>query len=107
MSEDQKAMLEALKANSKRQGGRRFKKRKYIVKEDGDVNVKLSPQAIRCLEILFEGGKLEYTEEEAHGLFDGADMGKSKQEPWKVFQYYRKSLVDAGWIVLEKIEDKS
>jgi len=105
MTDTKKTLLETLRENSKKQGGRRFKNREYQIKEDGDVTQKLSPQAIKCLEILFENGENPISEQDAFNLFEGADFGKSKQNGWKIFQYYRKSLIDAGF--LEIVDKKA
>lgn len=101
-------ILEKLRENGKRVGGRRVKPRKYIIIIDGNVEVKLSPQAITCLDILFTAKKNEMMEEEVAKLMESnaEKFGKTKQTPWKIFQYYRKQLVDSGFLKIEKVENK-
>lgn len=101
-------ILDKLRENSKRRGGNRAKNREYTIKTDGNAETKLSPQAITCLEILFAEKRNKMMEQEIIGLINdnAAKFGETKQSPWKIFQYYRKSLVNAGFIVVEKIESK-
>lgn len=102
-------ILDQLRQNSKKRGGNRAKNRKYTVILDGNMNVKLSPQAITCLEILFAGKVDGMMEENVIGLIENnvEKYGDTKQSPWKIFQYYRKSLVDAGFLKVEKTDPES
>ena len=108
MTKKKTDVLETLKKNCGRKGSGGLKDRDYVVSEDGDVNIKLAPQAINCLEILFgiEGGRI--SEKDLFAMFDTDPVKekfvKSKQTPWKIFQYYRRSLVEAGFLAVEKNE---
>lgn len=100
-------ILAKLRENSKRKGGKRFRNREYTIKTDGNMDSRLSPQAITCLEILFASGKKTVSEEELHNiLMEAADQFKTKQTPWKVFQYYRKSIIEAGFLTMVKVAKK-
>lgn len=94
-----------LRENVKR-GGRRIQNRVYRISTEGNTEIRLSPQAITCLEILFSSKKKELQESEVAELIsaNAEKFGKTKQEPWKIFQYYRKALKDAGFLTVETIK---
>jgi len=100
MTKKREELLNEIKERSGKRGGNRIQNRVYRILE-GNENSRLSPQALKCLEILFATDKNEMSEQEVFDLFDKAEM-KTKQTAWKVFQYYRKILVDQGFIVIEK-----
>ena len=104
MTKKREEILEAVKERSGRKGGSRVKNRVYKIL-DGNEGAKLSPQAIKCLEILYSTDKAEMSEQEVFDLFQTAEMN-TKQTPWKIFQYYRKSLVEQGFIEIVKPEQK-
>lgn len=59
----------------------------------------LPPQAKTCLEIMGRGGKKEYGEKELRELIEKhAQDLKTTQPPWRIFQYYRKRLVDESFV---------
>jgi len=61
----------------------------------------LAPQARTCVEIIAGIKKDEIPENELRGAFAAAKMKlNTKQEPWRIFQYYRANLV-RGNIVRE------
>lgn len=99
MSKDE--IIAKLNENAKRSTGGKIKDRKYEILTTGDVNVKMSPQAITILKSMFELKKNIVSEQE---LFDMMNVPvmieklKTKQNPWKIFQYYRKTMVDAGFL---------
>ena len=97
-------ILEKLRENSKKRTGTRARNREYTISTDVNVDIRLSPQAITCLEILFANKKTNMMEAEVIELLEKSaeKFGKTKQSPWKIFQYYRKSLVEAGFISVEK-----
>ena len=99
MTQSKQSVLETLQANSKVRG-KRVMNRTFIIKDDGDLEVKLSPQAVKCLELIFSLEKDEIKEMELVELFKEGSM-VTKQDPYHVFQYYRKSLVEAGWIEIQ------
>lgn len=102
MNKEQKEIIAHLRTLSGRKGGNGVKNRKYIMGA-GDPTIRLSPQAVSCLEVMFEGGKPTYTEAELYPMFETTDKFTGKLGGKKVFQYYRKSLVKAGWFTIEKI----
>jgi len=93
-------VIATLQANSKVRG-KRVMNRTFTVKSDGDLNVKLSPQAVKCLEIICSLEQEEISEQGLVDLFVDDCGLVTKQDPYRVFQYYRKSLIDAGWITME------
>jgi hypothetical protein len=98
---DKNTVLAALKANrATLKGARLSNTKEYTVHVDGDTTVVLPPQAISLLAILFEQDKETWTEVELHSLISGHTEISEKQEPWKVFAYYRKTLVDAGFLTI-------
>ena len=103
MTKKREEILNSVRERSGKKGGSRIKNRTYKVL-DGNEHAKLSPQAVRCLEIIYEQDKEELSEQEMFDLFQDCEM-KTKQEPWKIFQYYRKSLKDQGFI--EVVDNKS
>ncbi len=79
---------------------RTAKNRTYVVSREGDKTVKLTPQAVECLRIVFSVGKDEIPEVELIEAFSKAEI-KTKQDKFRIFQYYRKNLVEAGWITVK------
>ena len=99
------SVLEQLQKNSARKGGSRIKARSYEVNmyPIGIESIRLAPQAIGILGLILMAEKLVMTESEIFDVLEaGADQISSKQTPWKVFQYYRKPLVEAGFLT-EKV----
>ena len=98
-------IISKLRENAKVNSGRRIQNREYTIKE-GNLDSKLPKQAINILEILMTEGKEVMTEQEVMELMSKHPELSKKQDPWKVCQYYRKSLVDAGFLTVEKIVDE-
>lgn len=88
-------------------------KKKYQKKRDVDIYKILpetdktrkalddfAPQAKACVEIIRADGKPQYTEDELKALME-ANRGKlrTKQTPWRIFQYYRGMLISADILV--------
>jgi hypothetical protein len=102
------SILEQLKKTSGRKGGSRIKNRTYKItaisaEEIVEKNISLSPQAIICVGIILEqmiANGPEITEAKLFdALEDGVEQfGTTKQTPWKIFQYYRKPIMEAGFI---------
>ena len=105
-------VLETLKNNAARKGGSRLKDRSYEVKLEEEwtpeelAEVSLSPQGITCVGVILAQHKPVITERELFNAFNEAEeqFAGSKQGPWQIFQYYRKKIVDAGFLteVIEK-----
>lgn len=95
-------ILEVLRKNSARKGGSRLKDRKYAICKDVSNldNIRLAPQAINCVGVILSMDKEEATESELfNALENNAEVfGESKQTPWKIFQYYRKPIMEAGFL---------
>jgi len=95
-------VLEALQANrASLKGARLSSTKKYSVHMDGDTTVVLPPQAIALLAIMFDEDQDTWTEVELHELINSHTEISEKQQPWKVFAYYRKRLIDAGFLAVE------
>jgi len=96
MTKIREEVLNKIRESSVKKGGSRVKNRTYKIL-DGDATVRLAPQQVKCLEILYAQDKNELSEQEVFDLFSVADMN-TKQTAWKIFQYYRKDLCDKGFI---------
>jgi len=94
------SVLETLKHNAARKGGARIKNRKYAVNIPESLeNIRLAPQAIAVVGVILEQEKPEITEVEIFTAVGAAkDQLGSKQTPWRVFQYYKKAIIEAGFI---------
>jgi hypothetical protein len=67
------------------------------------ANLKVPPQMKICRDILVGLDGEELTFDEARDLFrERADELKTKQDGFRIFQYYRKGLEDAGVIRTEE-----
>ena len=94
-------VIAQLRENVKRASGNKVKDRKYEILLTGDTKVKMSPQAVTLLEAIFGTNKSEMTEQEIFDLVNTPEVTEklhTKQSPWKIFQYYRKTMVDAGFL---------
>ena len=69
----------------------------YLVKEDGDLTIKLPPQAVEVLSCLFNIGKAMVTDAEIREALKTSTL-KTKQDKFMIFRYYRNILVEAGWL---------
>ena len=106
--------IAALQANAKRKGGSRIKKRRYeiyIPTMEEIMDLSLAPQAIAIAGIIMHhveaSGTTFITEGELFNLIEGAvDQLTTTQTPWKVFQYYRKPIMEAG-ILKEIVADST
>ncbi len=59
----------------------------------------LPPQAKTCLEIMSRGGKKEYGEQELRELLEKHTKDlKTTQPAWRIFQYYRKRLLQESFL---------
>jgi hypothetical protein len=60
---------------------------------------KLPPQARTCLEIMARADKKEFSSDALKKLIEahGSEL-KTRQEPWRIFQYYRNKLKNQGFI---------
>ncbi len=78
------------------------KNRKYIKKSLESIeDAQLAPQAEKLADVIMTSEKESWTEPEMHKLVRSIKGLSEKQANWKIFQHYRKSLVDAGILVVE------
>ena len=97
------AIIAALNANrSVKKGARLSSTRKYTVHMDGDLTAVLPPQALAVLTILLTNEDNEWTEVALHTLLSEHTEISDKQKPWAIFTYYRKKLVDSGFLTDSK-----
>jgi len=97
--ESTSAILARLRANSSTKKGARLSSTKtYTIHTDGDVAVGFAPQAIALIAIMFEEDENSWTEQELHDVISIHTDISVKQKPWSVFKYYRKVLVDSGFL---------
>lgn len=95
-------VLKALQSNrTVRTGIRLDAKKVYTVHADGDVGVRLAPQAIKLLEIMFTQDVESWNEVELHDLLMEHTEISEKQTPWIVFKFYRQVLIDAGFLTVK------
>ena len=71
-------------------------------------NQKMTPQVYQILSGISESGVSEYSETELKTFVQKlANDGKLKtgQKPWRIFQYYRAQMINAGSCKLSNVED--
>jgi hypothetical protein len=96
MTDVQKKLIEELTKNAKTRGSK-TSTRKFEVRTDGDKTQKLSPQAVTILATIYALDK-KITEQEIVEAVEKSDL-KTKQEKSRIWMYYRKSLVEAKWLI--------
>ena len=74
-----------------------LKNRTYEILETGNVNVKLAPQAVKCLAVLFGMNKAKVTEVEIQDAMEASDL-VTKQTKYGVFKFYKKDIMEAGFL---------
>ena len=101
---DVNEMINTLKANAKHMRSSSVSFRKWAVVA-GSMEVKLAPQAIAIIEILTKRHlNKELTEAEIEKLVSAPDALKTVQNPVRIWQYYRKSIQNAGWVKPVNVE---
>lgn len=100
MTAQQNKLIEELTKNAKVRNTKTLT-RKFEVREDGDKAVKMSPQAVQILATIFTLGKKIVTEQEIVTAVEASEL-KTKQPKSRIWQYYRKSLVEAKFLVEAK-----
>ncbi len=71
-------------------------------------NQKMTPQVYQILSGISESGVSEYSETELKTFVQKlANDGKLKtgQKPWRIFQYYRAQMINAGICKMSNVED--
>jgi len=92
-------MINTLKANAKHMRSSSVSFRKWEVKAGSVDGVKLAPQAIAIIELLVKKNlDKTLTEAEIEKLVSAPDVLKTRQDPVRIWQYYRKAIQEAGWI---------
>ena len=84
--------------------------RRYVKVQDSDLTpaelknrglYKLPPQATACLELFLSEGTNEVTETRMKELImEKREVLNTKQDPWRIFQYYRPQLISHRYIRL-------
>ena len=97
MNKVQKTVIERMMATSHT---RKSVNHTYTILETGDASVKLPPQAVEVLSILFEMDKKTVTEAEVTEAMEGSAL-KTKQQKMYIFKYYRSALIDAGFLLMD------
>jgi hypothetical protein len=92
------AIMEKLKASSK---VRASVNHVYQILETGDATVKLPPQAVEVLSLLFGTNKTTITDMEVREVMEASTL-KTKQSKYLIFKYYRAALIKAGFLKLQK-----
>ena len=101
MNNEVTKVMEALNANRNKKAGARLSEKKVYTAQIGDMTAVLPPQAIKLVEILLtnEG---PWTEVELHELIQEHKDISVKQEPWAIFKYYRKQLIESGFLTVSE-----
>ena len=71
----------------------------YSFNIPSELDSKLTPQIKQILGGISESGNSEFQESELKSLINElAESGKlkTKQNPWRIFQYYRANMISAG-----------
>ena len=71
-------------------------------------NQKMTPQVYQILSGISESGVSEYSETELKNFVQklAADGRlKTGQKPWRIFQYYRAQMINAGICKMSNVED--
>ncbi len=93
------SILAALNNNKKtRNGARLSTKKTYSLEFNGDLTWAPPPQALKLLEIMYEPEEESWNEQELHDLISEHTEISEKQTPWAIFKYYRKQLIDNGFL---------
>lgn len=95
MSKEMLEMLEQLSKVSKTRSTGKMLMKNYTF-QVGQL-VKLPPQAVECIKIIANLGKSELTEMEIHTAIQESEL-KTKQDKWSIFKYYRKNIIEAGFL---------
>lgn len=95
MTNEMTEMLEKLGAMSKTRSSGKMLLKNYTF-QVGTL-VKLPPQAVECIKIIANLGKSELTEMEIHTAIQESEL-KTKQDKWAIFKYYRKNIIEAGFL---------
>lgn len=98
-------VMEMLNNNRKSRTGTRARPHvtytRHVPADLGDV--RLPPQAIVLVGALLSADVDTWTEPELQEIVQNCSEDlKTKQEPWKIFQYYRTALIDAGFLSMKK-----
>lgn len=77
---------------------------KYVMKAATDKSKKavetMAPQARAIVELMVAGGKTEYTETELREMIEkNKEKLRTRQNSWRIFQYYRSQLISADVFV--------
>jgi hypothetical protein len=80
---------------------------KYTVTYDGEKHAevvsRMAPQAHACLAILVDLRAHEMPEPEVmRAVYSSREHLNTTQDPWRIFQYYRPKLVEAGVLAVTK-----
>ena len=105
MSNNINEILATLNENSKKRGNSRVRANVIYtqsVPEDMSV-IQLPPQAITLVGIILADTLEEWREPELMDLIEeNVEQLKTKQPSWKIFQFYRKKLIDARFLSMAK-----
>jgi len=94
------AIIAALNANkATKKGARLMSSRTYTVTPSGDMTSVLPPQAIAILGIMLTDAG-PWNEIELHAMLMEHTEVSAKQTPWQIFTYYRKKLVESGFVTV-------
>lgn len=102
------AAAQGIKIGSPKVFRTRAKERSYFLNMDKSARVgDLNKQASTCIKIMINGGKASdgYSEEELIQLLrQHGPMLNTRQDPWKVFNFYKKNFLEMGLLVVEEPE---
>ena len=94
MTIEMAAALEQLETVAKTRAAKISNKR-YSV-QVGTIT-KMAPQAVVCIKAIVGVDKEIITEQEIHDAIEESEL-VTKQEKWSIYKYYKKMIMDAGFL---------
>lgn len=94
----------------KKRGRPKNKPREYYFTEGNDKPPRLAAQAIAIVDHMLEWAPEQWIPEEQvrHFVLEAALNGalETKQDPWRIFQYYRAQLISKGFCRMRNVADE-
>lgn len=98
------------KSKEKKPGRPKNKPREYFFTEGSDKAPRLAGQAIALVDHMLDWAPDQWIPEEQvrHFVLEAALNGalNTKQDPWRIFQYYRAQLINKGFCRMRNVADE-
>ena len=97
-------VLAILTANQKTRGSKKSRENvMYTFTVPSDLSgIQLAPQALKIIACLLSEDESEWNEPTLMDIVASIEELSAKQTNWKIFQYYRKQFIDAGFLSMVK-----